>query len=319
MDKAYIFNEDSLKYDEVGYLIKFTPLSVFITLAFIIGYTSIVSIIALRVKNNNDVKDLIILRKNYQNISNKMTLVNSVIDNLIERDNTIYTIMLGVEPKKDYLWSGPNNELNKKLSGKSNDEVLALVKKKLLKIKHNIGVIANSQDLIIDEINTKETMFASIPSILPIKDFDLTNNKISGFGYRIHPIFKVIKMHTGIDFPAKTGVPIYSTGNGKVVKIQYKRNGYGNNIIIDHGYGYKTLYAHMSKIRVKLGQKIKKGGIVGFVGNTGNSTGPHLHYEVIYNNKKINPLPFCIDTMNYSEYEEFVELNLLQNQAMSIN
>ena len=98
-------------------------------------------------------------------------------------------------------------------------------------------------------------MFASIPSILPIKDFDLTNNKISGFGYRIHPIFKVIKMHTGIDFPAKTGALIYSTGNGKVVKIQYKRNGYGNNIIIDHGYGYKTLYAHMSKIRVKLGQK----------------------------------------------------------------
>ena len=105
MDKAYIFNEDSLKYDEVGYLIKFTPLSVFITLAFIIGYTSIVSIITLRVKNTNDVKDLIILRKNYQNISNKMTLVNSVIDNLIERDNTIYTIMLGVEPKKNYLWS----------------------------------------------------------------------------------------------------------------------------------------------------------------------------------------------------------------------
>ena len=126
-------------------------------------------------------------------------------------------------------------------------------------------------------------------------------------------------MHTGIDFPAKTGVPIYSTGDGKVVKIQYKKNGYGNNIIIDHGFGYKTLYAHMSKIRVKLGQKIKKGGIIGFVGNTGNSTGPHLHYEVIYNNKKINPLPFCIDTMNYSEYEEFVGLNLLQNQAMSIN
>lgn len=313
--KAYIFNEDSLKYDEVGHLIKFTPLSVFITLAFIIGYTSIVSIITLRVKNTNDVKDLIILRENYQNISNKMTLVDSVIDNLIERDNTIYTIMLGVEPKKNYLWSGPNNGL----SGKSNAEVLMLVKKKLLKIKHNIAVIANSQDLILDEINTKKTMLASIPSILPIKDFDLTNNKISGFGYRLHPIFKVIKMHTGIDFPAKTGVPIYSTGDGKVVKIQYKKNGYGNNIIIDHGFGYKTLYAHMSKIRVKLGQKIKKGGIIGFVGNTGNSTGPHLHYEVIYNNKKINPLPFCIDTMNYSEYEEFVGLNLLQNQAMSIN
>ena len=185
MDKAYIFNEDSLKYDEVGYLIKFTPLSVFITLAFIIGYTSIVSIITLSVKNTNDVKDLIILRKNYQNISNRMTLVNSVIDNLIERDNTIYTIMLGVEPKKNYLWSGPNNGL----SGKSNAEVLMLVKKKLLKIKHNIAVIANSQDLILDEINTKKTMLASIPSILPIKDFDLTNNKISGFGYRIHPIF----------------------------------------------------------------------------------------------------------------------------------
>jgi len=167
MDKAYIFNEDTLKYDEVGYLIKFTPLSVFITLAFIIGYTSIVSIITLRVKNTNDVKDLIILRKNYQNINNKMTLVNSVIDNLIERDNTIYTTMLGIEPKKNYLWFGPNNQLNEVLSGKSNPKILTLIKKKLLKIKHNINVVAESQDLIINELNTKEFMLSSIPSILP--------------------------------------------------------------------------------------------------------------------------------------------------------
>tara|TARA_R110000851_G_scaffold104230_2_gene221759 strand:- start:1659 stop:2639 length:981 start_codon:yes stop_codon:yes gene_type:complete len=319
MVKAYTFNEDSLKYVEVRYLIKFTPLSIFIALAFVIGYTSMVSIITLRANNTNHIKELKVLRENYQNISTNMTLVNSVIDNVIERDKSIYTIMLGVAPKKDYLWSGPNSELNKNLSGKSNAEILTLVKKKLSKIKHNINVIVKSQDLIINEINTKEFMFASIPSILPIKDFDLTNNKISGFGYRIHPIFKIIKMHTGIDFPAKKGTPIYSTGNGAVIEVQYNRIGYGNNIIIDHGYGYKTLYAHMSKIKVKLGQKIKKGGIVGFVGNTGNSTGPHLHYEVMYNNKKINPLPFCIDTMNYSQYEKFVVLNSLQNQAMSIN
>jgi murein DD-endopeptidase MepM/ murein hydrolase activator NlpD len=319
MDKAYIFNEDTLKYDEVGYLIKFTPLSVFITLAFIIGYTSIVSIITLRVKNTNDVKDLIILRKNYQNINNKMTLVNSVIDNLIERDNTIYTTMLGIEPKKNYLWFGPNNQLNEVLSGKSNPKILTLIKKKLLKIKHNINVVAESQDLIINELNTKEFMLSSIPSILPIKNFDLKNKKISGFGYRKHPIFKVIKMHTGIDFPTNVGVPIYSTGNGKVIKIEHKINGYGKNVTVDHGYGYKTLYAHMSKMVVKLNQRIKRGEVLGFVGNTGDSTGPHLHYEVIYNGKKINPLPFCLNIKNYSEYKEFVILNSLQNQAMSIN
>ena len=155
---------------------------------------------------------------------------------------------------------------------------------------------------------------ASIPAIQPVANKDLTR-VASGYGMRIHPIYKTEKMHTGMDFTAPIGTEIYATGNGVVSKIEMNGRGYGNNVIIDHGYGYETLYGHMSKIKVSIGQKINRGDLIGLVGNTGTSSGPHLHYEVRKNNNPINPVNFYYNDLSPEEYERMLELSSRAGQA----
>ncbi len=137
----------------------------------------------------------------------------------------------------------------------------------------------------------------------------------SGYGYRIHPIYKTRRMHAGMDFSAKTGTPIYATGDGTVSKVKKSRRGYGNHVIIDHGYGYKTLYAHMQKYIVRRGQKIKRGETIGYIGSTGTSVAPHLHYEVHKNNKKVNPVNYFYNDLNAEEYERMIYLSSKSNQS----
>ena len=157
-------------------------------------------------------------------------------------------------------------------------------------------------------------MLASIPGIQPVSNKNLTAIA-SGFGYRIHPIYKTTMMHEGLDFTAPVGTNIYATGNGTVSKVEFNGRGYGNNIIINHGYGYETLYGHMSKILVSQGQKIKRGDIIGMVGNTGQSTGPHLHYEVIKNARKINPINFFYNDLSPDQHQKVIELSSQSNQS----
>ncbi|MBA3286220.1 MAG: M23 family metallopeptidase, partial [Nitrosopumilus sp.] len=157
-------------------------------------------------------------------------------------------------------------------------------------------------------------MLASIPAIQPISNKDL-GRMASGFGYRIHPIYKTARMHSGIDFTAPIGTEIYSTGNGKVESIESTGRGYGNNVVIDHGYGYKSLYAHLSKIVVKRGQKLVRGDLIGYVGSTGTSTAPHLHYEVIKNGVKVNPINFFFNDLTPAEYEKMLEMSSQVNQS----
>ena len=137
----------------------------------------------------------------------------------------------------------------------------------------------------------------------------------SGYGYRIHPIYKTRKLHTGMDFSAKIGTEIYATGNGKISKVRRSKKGYGNYVEINHGYGYKTLYAHMSKSIVKKGQKVKRGEVIGYVGNTGTSVAPHLHYEVHKNGKKIDPVNFYYNDLSTEEYSKMLEISSQNNQS----
>ena len=157
-------------------------------------------------------------------------------------------------------------------------------------------------------------MLASIPAIQPVSNKDLSR-MASGYGPRIHPIYKTKKFHAGMDFSAKTGTPIYATGDGKIFKVRKSRKGYGNHVIINHGYGYKTLYAHMSKYTVKKGQKVKRGDVIGYVGNTGTSVAPHLHYEVHKDEKKINPVNFYYNDLTAEQYEKMLEISSQNNQS----
>ena len=197
--------------------------------------------------------------------------------------------------------------------------MLVALSERIQQMRKRLALMAEAQEQILTAAKEKEEMLKAIPSNRPIRRLDRKLEYLSGFGYRKHPVFKILKMHTGIDFGAPTGTPIYATGNGKVIKVVMKKTGYGRHVILDHGFSYHTLYAHMSKVEVKVGQEVKRGEIIGRVGSTGTSTAPHLHYEVIHKKKKINPLPFCRDGLDNQEYKEFVELVGRENQALSIH
>jgi murein DD-endopeptidase MepM/ murein hydrolase activator NlpD len=168
----------------------------------------------------------------------------------------------------------------------------------------------NSIELAVN----KEKMLASIPSIQPISNKNLERTA-SGWGYRIHPIYKIRKFHQGIDFTASTGTEIYATGDGVIENIESSKRGYGNSVVVNHGFGLKTLYAHMDKFNVKKGQKIKRGEVIGFVGNTGLSTAPHLHYEVMHNGERVNPINYFFNDLTAAEYDLMIELSMKPGQT----
>jgi murein DD-endopeptidase MepM/ murein hydrolase activator NlpD len=161
----------------------------------------------------------------------------------------------------------------------------------------------------------KKDLLASIPAIQPVSNKEL-KRMASGFGYRIDPHYKTRAFHAGMDFTAPSGTPIYATGNGKVARADNRAKGYGNHVRIDHGYGYVTLYAHMSKILVKLGQDVKRGDIIGLVGNTGKSVGPHCHYEVRKNGDPLNPVNFYFNDLSPEQYEIMVNMANSANQSL---
>ena len=167
---------------------------------------------------------------------------------------------------------------------------------------------------MIELARKKEHLLASIPAIQPVANSDL-RRVASGYGFRIHPIYKTRKMHTGMDFSASTGTPIYATGEGVIADVKKSRRGYGNHVIVDHGFGYKTLYGHMSKFAVNEGTKVKRGDIIGYVGSTGTSTAPHLHYEVIKDGRKINPINFYFNDLSPEEFDKMIEISSNANQS----
>jgi murein DD-endopeptidase MepM/ murein hydrolase activator NlpD len=161
----------------------------------------------------------------------------------------------------------------------------------------------------------KSKMLASIPAIQPIHNQELTR-LASGYGMRIHPILKVRKLHTGLDYSAPRGTPIYATGDGTVITVRTNFGGYGKEVEIDHGYGFVTKYAHMDSFNVKKGQKVKRGECIGYVGTTGSSTAPHCHYEIIKDGVKINPVHYIFKDINPEEYEKLLELASIENQSL---
>ena len=252
----------------------------------------------------------------YDLMNGKLNQLADVLGDIEKRDDEIYRTIFEAGPIPKELrtagFGGANRYKN--LEGFNNSELLIDTRKKLDKIANRAYVQSKSFDDVVEMAREKEQMLASIPAIQPVANKDL-KRMASGFGYRIHPIYKVRKMHWGMDFTAPTGTPIYATGDGKVTTQKYSRSGYGNHIIIDHGYGYETLYGHMSKVEVRRGQKVKRGDIIGYVGSTGRSTAPHLHYEVIKDGRKINPVNFYFNDLSPEEYDKVLETSSHSNQS----
>ncbi|MGA0232451.1 MAG: M23 family metallopeptidase, partial [Saprospiraceae bacterium] len=200
---------------------------------------------------------------------------------------------------------------------KNSEDFASSTRKRLEKLQYKVELQKNSLDTLMALAKQREKKLLSIPSIKPVREDKLKRNmhSLSGFGYRIHPVHGVKKFHKGIDFTAPRGTAIQATGNGKVIRVQKRRYGYGNNIIIDHGFGYTTLYAHLSEIDIQVGDEVVKGQKIGTIGSTGTSTAPHLHYEVRINDRVVNPIDYCMDGLTLEEYQELVRKASIENQS----
>ena len=257
------------------------------------------------------------LTSQYDVINNNMKQVEIVLDEIQDRDDNIYRVIFEADPIPNSIRKQGFGGVNRyeKLLGLSNSELIINTSKKIDQLTKQLYLQSKSFDEVINLAKNKSNMLASIPAIQPVANKDL-KRMASGYGYRIHPIYKTRKMHYGMDFSAKTGTEIYSTGDGVVSKVKRSKRGYGNYIKINHGFGYETLYAHMSKYIVKKGQKVKRGEVIGYVGNSGISTAPHLHYEVRKDNKKIDPVNFYYNDLSPEEYEKMLEISLQSNQSL---
>ena len=247
---------------------------------------------------------------NYQFLNQELNEVKEVLNDIQYRDDNIYRTIFEAEPLSAEVrkagFGGTDSYQN--LRHLDSDEIVANTTQRFDVIAKQLYIQSKSFDEVADLAKRKEEMLTAIPAIIPISTNKIV--RIGNYGMRIHPIHRIWKLHEGMDFTARTGTKIHSTGDGIVEMVKSSRRGYGNQIIINHGFGYKTRYAHLSKYLVTIGQKIKRGEVIGLVGNTGQSTGPHLHYEVIKNNKAIDPINFYFEDLTPKQYDDMIKQSM---------
>ena len=257
------------------------------------------------------------LRLNYALLNKKMDQLNAVVDAIEDRDNNLYRVYFNKSAIPDSIrkegFLGKNRY--KILEGYDNSQLVINTTKRIDVLSKELAIQSKSLDDILKLADAKSDLLAAIPAIQPVRNENL-KQMASGFGYRTDPFTKARKMHEGMDFTAKTGTPIYATGDGVVARADNTASGYGNHIVIRHGFGYETLYAHLSKYKARAGQRVKRGDVIGYVGSTGRSEGPHLHYEVHKDGKVVNPLNFYYGNISAVEYVVIAKLANQENQSL---
>lgn len=253
----------------------------------------------------------------FQLMNDQLNDMEAVLRDLENRDDNIYRVIFEADPVPQSIRQAGFGGIDRydNLSGHDYTDMIIDTRKRLDKISRQLYVQSKSFDEVYKMAKNKEKMLASIPAIVPIQNG--TKRIVSGYGYRVHPIYKTLRMHTGIDIASSRGTPVYASGDGVVVNPPGRGRGYGIRVIIDHGYGYKSMYAHLTKKVVKYGEKVKRGQIIGYVGSTGLSVAPHLHYEVIKNNKKVNPVNYFYNDLTPEEYEKVLEVSSRVTQSLS--
>ena len=257
------------------------------------------------------------LKLRYSILNKKMDQIDEVLQHVEERDNNLYRVYFNTsaipEEQRKAGFGGVNRY--KDLEGYNNSELVMSTTKRVDVLSKQLAIQSKSLDEILKLAKEKEKLLSAIPAIQPVKNEQL-KQMASGFGYRSDPFTKVRKFHAGMDFSAKTGTPIYATGDGVVDRADNTASGYGNHIVIRHGFGYETLYGHLSKYKVRAGQRVKRGDVIGYVGSTGRSEAPHLHYEVHKNGEVVNPLNFYYGNISAAEFVAISKLANQENQSL---
>jgi murein DD-endopeptidase MepM/ murein hydrolase activator NlpD len=315
--KKYKFNPDTLSYERVGisfkekfgkiltYLSSSLALALIMVVVFLNFYETPRSK-ALKRENQQ-------LLSQYELMTRDIERIETVLAELQQRDDNIYRVIFEADPIPSSIRKAGFGGANKysHLENLSNSNLIIETARNIDVLAKEAYIQSKSYDEVLKMALNKEQMLASIPAIMPVANEDLKRTA-SGWGYRIHPIYKVRKMHYGMDFTAPVGTPVYATGDGKVVEVsgsKRSRAGFGLVVKIDHGYGYETVYAHLNAFNVRQGQDVKRGDVIGYVGNSGGSTAPHLHYEVHRNGSAVNPQHYYFKDLTPQEYERMIAIS----------
>ncbi|MCL2327558.1 MAG: M23 family metallopeptidase [Bacteroidetes bacterium] len=312
----YRFNPESLTYEKINHstkkiiLLVLTYFSIFVTIGFAFMFLWLHFFPSAReyslIEENKG------LRAQYKILNEKINRVELVMNDIADRDNSIYRVVFEADPIPLEVRNAGFGGVNRyaELQSIPNMELVVDVSKRIDILQKKLYIQSLSFDTIIHLAKNKTEMLKCIPAIQPIRNGKL----VSGFGYRMHPIYKTVRIHTGIDLTAPTGTKIYATGDGTVKNADFER-GYGKQVVINHGYNFSTVYGHLSKILVQRGQKVKRGDLIGLVGNTGTSTGSHLHYEVRRHNTPVNPINYYLNDLTPQEYADLLAQSKLANQS----
>jgi murein DD-endopeptidase MepM/ murein hydrolase activator NlpD len=322
--EKFIYNIHTLSYEKVVVSLKTRVLQAF-------GFFSVVLVTSAALlavlytyfpspREKELLTDIEQRDQKFEQLSGQLDMMSKVLTNIQERDANVHRAVFGMDPINEGYWTAGvgGHDAHPELGGfKYNTEAISTTLDKMDMLSRQLAIQSKSLDTLQQLANNQQNMLASIPCIKPVREDKLQKsmNVLSGFGYRIHPVYKIKKFHQGVDFPARIGTAIQASGNGTVVEAGW-HSGYGQCVKISHGYGYETWYAHMNKITVHAGQKIQKGEKIGEVGDTGLSTAPHLHYEVHYKGKPVNPINFCMDKLTPREYQELVNSANAANQSL---
>ena len=309
----YKFDPDSLSFDKIRLGIKsllIRILAYFIgSLIFALIYWIIFASFFDSPKEKALKREVEQMTIQYDLIHREMSNVENVLEDLQKTDDNLYRTIFEAEPIPSEQREGGIGGVNRyeALEGYNNSNLVIETATRLDKIRKKVYVQSKSYDELIKMAENKGDMLKSVPAIIPISNKDLTRTA-SGFGWRIHPYYKISKFHYGMDFTAPAGTDVYATGNGVVVDVSSSQRGLGKHITIDHGFGYTSTYAHLSNFNVRVGQRVQRGDIIGYVGSTGMSVANHLHYEIKLNGINVDPVNYYFEDLSSAEYEKMIEI-----------
>lgn len=317
----FYFNTHTLRYEKLEVPLKVRLLRFFGFMALSIVIASIIVFVSFQYIDSpkekllrNENEDL---KENYSILEKRIEELNGQVTELENRDNEVYRAIFESSPI-------PDSARQKKMAEKKEVQLVQSMSKTELVQSietqlNRLSLLAAYQNVSYNDINdmlkNKQKLLAAIPAIQPVSNKTLTRIA-SGFGTRIDPVYKVAKFHAGLDFAAPQGTPIYATADGRVTEADFNAGGYGNHVVINHGYGYETLYGHMYQIKARVGQFVKRGEVIGYVGSTGKSTGPHCHYEVHKNGQPIDPVYFFYNDLTPEQYDRILKQAAASNQSL---
>lgn len=317
----YFYNTQTLRYEKLDTPLRVRLLRIFGFVAASLVTAGLIAMAAFRFLGSPQEKILQAqnraLRDRYETLAEQLEEIQVKLTDLEKRDNEVYRAVFEADPIPDSArakWEAEALEIAK-IERMASDQLIVSIDHTLNALVNRIRIQEKSYKEVESLVKDKERLLARTPAIQPVSNRNL-KRIASGFGYRIDPVYKTTKFHAGLDFTAPQGTPIYATADGTVSVSGNLGNGYGNHVVINHGYGYQTLYGHMVRVKTRTGLNVKRGEVIGWVGSTGKSTGPHCHYEVIKFNQKIDPIYFFYNDLTPEQFDRILKQAAAGNQSL---